>query len=66
MVLKRLMSGSSVINDTCHQKEKQKGDTWESCVTPLKKDQVEWIRTAEGKKEKRERKRKERGIKRKR
>ena len=36
----RLMSGLRVIDDTCHQKAKQKGDTWEPCVTPLKKDQV--------------------------
>ena len=36
----RLMSGLSVIDDTCHQIEKQKADTWESCVTPLKEDQV--------------------------
>ena len=36
----RLMSGLSVIDDTCHQKTKQKGDIWEPCVTPLKKDQV--------------------------
>ena len=36
----RLMSGLSVIDDTCHQKAKQKGDTWEPCVTPLNKDQV--------------------------
>ena len=36
----RLMSGLSVIDDTCHQKAKKKGDTWEPCVTPLKKDQV--------------------------
>ena len=36
----RLMSGLSVIDDTCHQMEKPKEDTWEPCVTPLKKDQV--------------------------
>ena len=36
----RLMSGLIVIDDTCHQMAKQKGDTWEPCVTPLKKDQV--------------------------
>ena len=35
-----MMSGLGVINDTCHQKTKTKGDTWEPCVTPLKKDQV--------------------------
>ena len=66
VVLKRLMSGSSVIDDTCREKEKQKGDTWESCVTPLKEDQAGWIRTDKGKKEKRERKRKDRARKRKR
>ena len=36
----RLMSGLSVIDDTCHQMAKQKGNTWEPCVTLLKKDQV--------------------------
>ena len=36
----RLMSGLSVIDETCYQKAKQKEDTWEPCVTPLKKDQV--------------------------
>ena len=34
------MSGLSVIDDTCRQMVKQKGNTWEPCVTPLKKDQV--------------------------
>ena len=33
-------SGLSVIGDTCHHKAKQKGDTWEPCVTPLEKNQV--------------------------
>ena len=36
----RVMSSLSVIDDTCHQMEKQEGDTWEPCVTPLKNDQV--------------------------
>ena len=36
----RLISGLSVIDDTYHQKAKQKGDACEPCVTPLKKDQV--------------------------
>ena len=44
----RLMSGLSVIDDTCHQMAKQKGDTWEPSVIPLKKDQW-WIRMEEGK-----------------
>ena len=34
------MSGLGVINDTCHQKAKTKGNTSEPCVTPLKKNQV--------------------------
>ena len=35
-----MMIGLGVVDDTCHLKAKTKGDTWESCVTPLKKDQV--------------------------
>ena len=45
-----MMSGLGVIDDTCHQKAKTKGDTWEPCVTPQKKNQVV-IRPDEGKKE---------------
>ena len=33
-------NGLGVIDDTCHQKAKQKGDTWQPCVTPPKKYQV--------------------------
>ena len=36
----KLMSSLSVIDDTCHRMEKQKGETWEPYVKPLKKDQV--------------------------
>ena len=35
-----MMSGLGVIDDTCQQKAKTKEDTWDSCVTPQKKDQV--------------------------